>query len=429
MPWSTDSQFEKVIRKVIDDGLVTTQTITARARAVLRLLQRTGQLTSQFNAEPETTEDQPERKELIREGATEGIVLLKNARNILPLDETKLKKIALLGPMVKYSASHVSLIDAFTSRLSKDVEITYSQGIFLAKDTTSLNKYQLIVLTGVPFGPDNTKEAELKILSEALALAREADYAICFIGDTEKGNLELDNFSTEPARCELVSQVTKVNPNTIVVNTTDEAISLPFFPHVTAFMQTWYTGQETSNAILDVLLGDVSPSGKLAILWPEYLGDGADSKVLFPFGYGLSYTTFVISNPRLFGKIEPTSNEGVTISVFVENTGSVAGGETIQAYISSPEKVTTEILKDGDEQNEDSKKKLVAFAKVFLDPGEKRLVTLNFENDAVAFWDVDSGGWMVKAGNYQVLLGNSSRDEDLEVRLEMFVKEGFGFPA
>lgn len=420
MSWSPDSH-------LVDGGQVTTQTITDRARAVLQLLQRTGKLTSQLNAVPEITKNQSEHKELIREAVAEGIVLLRNGRNILPLNKTELKKIALLGPMAKYSDSQVSPFDDFNSRLGKDVEITYSQGIILPKTHPS-NQGSLIPFSGVSFGPNNPKKAEYKILAEALALAREADYAICFIGDTERGNLELENFSTEASQCEFVSQIAKGNPNTIVVNTTEKPILVPFLSDVAALLQTWYTGPETSHALLDVLLGDVSPSGRLPVSWCDDL-DGTNSKPVFPFGYGLSYTTFAISNPRLFGKIVPISNEGVTISLFVENTGSVAGGETIQAYISPPSPTITETVKDEDGPNKGLQKKLVAFAKVFLEPSEKRLVTLNFEKDAVASWDVESGGWKVEGGMYRVLLGSSSRDEDLNAKLEMGVKESFGFPA
>lgn len=206
-----------------------------------------------------------------------------------------------------------------------------------------------------------------------------------------------------------------------------DAFDAPWVASIAAFIQTWHTSQDSANLIVDILLGDVCPSGKLPIRWPgefwyrfpESSLDHPSNKTLFPFGHGLSYTTFSISSPRLFGRNDPTKNDGITISVSVQNTGTVPGAETVQAYVSSLDTATTRPLQ----------KKLVAFSKVFLEPGEGRLVTLNFERDSVAVWDVENGRWKVEGGTYEILLGSSSREEGPGVRLEMVVKESFGFPA
>lgn len=214
----------------------------------------------------------------------------------------------------------------------------------------------------------------------------------------------------------LISGVAAVNANTIVVNTTGVAVEMPWLDNVPAVLQAWYAGQETGNAVLDVLLGEVNPSGKLPISWPRkyehtacYGNFGLDSydslqvdyvegvnvgyrhfdqqygtekEVLFPFGYGLSYTSFELSDATISGNLSGASDV-VTVSASVTNTGSRAGAETVQVYVAPPKTGSA---------NGRPPKALVAFSKVFLQPRESKTVSASFGRDCIAYWDDQNKG-------------------------------------
>ena len=200
-----------------------------------------------------------------------------------------------------------------------------------------------------------------------------------------------------------------------------------------------------------MLLGEVNPSGKLPISWPRKYEDtavcgnfGLDSyesrqveyvegvyvgyrhfdkhystekEVLFPFGYGMSYTKFNISNATLEGRITNSTDDGVSISADVENVGQLSGAETVQAYLAPPTSTAIDRPLKG----------LVGFSKVFLSKGEKTATTISFHKDSAAFWDVKTGKWMVEKGTYQILIGTSSDPKHLEIRSEIEVAETFSY--
>jgi len=249
----------------------------------------------------------------------------------------------------------------------------------------------------------------------------------------------------------LISAVAAVNPKTIVVNTTGVAVTAPWLSEVQVFLQAWYAGQETGNAILDVILGEVNPSGKLPISWPrdyehtavfghfgldsyesrevEYVEGvhvgyrhfdrhyGGEKQVLFPFGFGLSYSTFTISSPTLTGQLSSKSDDGITVSVEVENTGSKVGAEVVQIYLAPPV----------DHKTDRPLKSLVGFTKVFLGDGEKKTVSIHFRKDSAAMWDIDQRKWAVEAGLHEILIGTSSNPEDLKLRMKLEIPEAFVF--
>lgn len=299
-------------------------------------------------------------------------------------------------------------------------------------------------------------EMEQDVLSEAVDLARDADVAIVFVGNTTQWETEGQDLSsmTLPAsgsQDKLVASVAAANPNTIVVNTTGVPVELPWLDSVPAFVQAWYAGQETGNAILDVLLGETCPSGKLPISWPrkyehagcyghfgldsfesravEYVEGvfvgyrwfdrlwGGDKEVRFPFGYGLSYTQFELSDARVLGGISEDAGARVKVSVKVKNVGQVTGSETVQVYVEPP-KV----------QGIDRPvKSLVGFAKVELQPGEEQEVEVEFARDAAAFWDETRGKWKVSKGVHAVLVATSSDPKDVKARLETNVEAELSF--
>ena len=320
------------------------------------------------------------------------------------------------------------------------------------------NRYLMEGQASIHLGFIAQAEMEHDVLTEATKLASEADLAIVFVGNTTQWETEGQDLSsmTLPAhgsQDRLIASIAAVNRSTIVVNTTGVPVELPWLENVSAFVQAWYAGQETGNAILDVLLGDVCPSGKLPISWPrkyEHTGcsgnfglDSFDSRkveyaegvfvgyrwfdrmwstekeVRFPFGYGLSYTTFSISDARVSGGILKDPNANVTVSAKIKNVGAAMGSETVQIYLEPP-------LVEGLER---PVKSLVGFAKVELRPDEEAGIEVSFARDGAAYWDEMNSMWKVSEGTHGVVVATSSAPDDIIARLKVIVKEAFAYSA
>ncbi len=352
--------------------------------------------------------------------AEQGMVLLKNAGGELPLDAKKLHSIAVIGPYAAeamtggggsshvvplYTIDPVKGIEHFVGR---KVEVKFSSG------------------SDIP---------------DAVTLARSADVAIVMVGDHET---EGRDHSLELAgnQNQLVEAVAAANPHTVVVLKTGSAVLMPWVNSVPAILEAWYPGEEDGNAVAAVLFGDVDPSGRLPLTFPRKLPDlpahtpqqypGVDGVVhysegifvgyrhydeygiepLFPFGYGLSYTTFAYSNltvARDENFFADNGKRALTVALDITNTGKRAGGEVVELYLGLP---STAALPQ-------PPKELKAFAKVYLKPGETRRVTLELPGSSLACWDTSRRGWTILPGTYRVMLGSSSRDILLESTLDV----------
>jgi beta-glucosidase len=262
-----------------------------------------------------------------------------------------------------------------------------------------------------------------------VVLAGSADVALIFAGlsaEWESEGFDRPDIELVGEQNSLIERVAAANKNTIVVLNTGSPIAMPWLNEVTAVVQAWYPGQECGNAIADVLFGDVNPSGKLTQTFPVRIEDtpaflnypGENGQVrygegifvgyryyekkqvtpLFPFGFGLSYTTFSYDTLRLSAQaIGP--NELLHVAIDVTNTGSREGQEVVQLYIRD---------KTASVQRPD--KELKAFAKAHLAAGERRTVTFTIEQDALAYYDTLQRAWVAEAGEFEILLGSSSRD-------------------
>ncbi len=275
-------------------------------------------------------------------------------------------------------------------------------------------------------------------INQAATLAAQADVAIVFAGLTSELESEFyDRPSLElPGRqAELIEKVAAANPKTIVVLNTGSAIAMPWLDKVAAVVQAWYPGQEAGNAIADVLFGEVNPSGKLPQTFPQRLADtpayinypGENGQVyygegifvgyryydkkevapLFPFGYGLSYTTFAYKNLTL-NKAVYAPGETIEVKLEVQNSGTRAGKEVVQLYVHD---VTARV--------ERPEKELKGFAKVELAPGETKSVTLTLTTADLSFYDTAQKQWVAEAGAFEVLVGSSSRDIRLTGQFEL----------
>lgn len=291
-------------------------------------------------------------------------------------------------------------------------------------------------LCGLRVGSMSETEYDRDLVSEAVEVAKSADYAVIFTGhepfwETEGQDQVSFNLPKDGSQDRLISAVAAANPKTIVVNSTGVAIAMPWLNEIQGFLQTWYPGQECGNSIADVLTGAQTPEGHLTCTFPKKIEDcpaygnfpgeydngklkvtykegvfigyrhfdrlPAD-KVNFPFGFGLSYTTFDFSGLEV-----KESGDGYTASLKVSNTGDVVGAIAVQVYAGAAQ--TAE---------ENPVKQLVAFEKVTVKPGETASVEVPVRTRDFAFFDEAKQKWVVKGGDYKFLIGKSARDIVLE---------------
>jgi beta-glucosidase len=267
------------------------------------------------------------------------------------------------------------------------------------------------------------------LIAEAVKLAKNSDVVVLVAGlngEWESEGFDRVDMKLPGAQNELIERVAKANKNTIVVLNVGSPVEMPWIDKVPAVLQIWYNSQEQGNALADVLFGDVNPSGKLPTTFPVRLEDnpayinypGENGKVrygegifvgyryydkkklepLFPFGHGLSYTTFEYSNLRLSAK-SLTPNELLKVRVDVTNTGKVAGKEVVQLYVRD---VKSSVARP--------EKELKAFAKVELAPKQKKTIAFTLDREAFWFFDVTTNTWATEPGDFEILVGASSRN-------------------
>ena len=372
----------------------------------------------------------PEHKEITLRAARESIVLLKN-NNLLPIPKNKYKKIAVIGPCAKdlyfggYSGEpyeKVSLLEGIIKKVGNSVEVLFAQGCKLTTNTTTSYfnwKYDEIKFA--------SREENLELIKEAIEVAKKAEIIILAIGENEHlcreawakahigDNVTLDLFGEQN---ELVESIVELGKPIVVYLMNGRPLAVNrLVEKVPAIIEGWYMGQETGTAAADIIFGDVNPSGKLAITFPKSAGQlplyynhkpGAqfldylsqDIKPLFHFGFGLSYTTFKYSQPRLEKEIIRT-NESSNVSVDVTNTGKIAGDEIVQMYIRDKVSSVTRPVKE-----------LKGFQRISLKPGETKTVTLKITSEKLSFHNVDIK-FVVEPGEFEIMIGSSSRDEDL----------------
>jgi len=274
-------------------------------------------------------------------------------------------------------------------------------------------------------------------MAEAAALAAKSNVAIVFAGLThewESEGFDRPDMELPGEQAKLIEQVAATNPNTIVVIHAGSPLNMNWLDKVAAVVWAWYPGQECGNAIADVLFGAVNPSGKLPTTFPRRLQDnpayinyqGENGKVyygeglfvgyryydkkdvdpLFPFGYGLSYTTFEYRRLVL-----DATGDVIHVGVDIQNTGQRSGKETVQLYVRD---VKSRLVRP--------EKELKAFAQVALEPGETQTVTLTLDQEALSYYDPLRKGWVAEPGEFEVLVGASSRDIRLAARFDYDAK-------
>ena len=352
--------------------------------------------------------------EVARKIAGQGMVLLKNDGGILPLDVKNIRSIALIGPYAVRpnsgggGSSHVIPLYTITPYDGLEAEM------------------ELQIHFTVLDGSD---------VDEAVAAAKRSQVAIVMVGDQDtEGH---DHPITLPgAQDQLIDAVAKANPKTIVVVKSGSAVLMPWLDEVSAVLEAWYPGEEDGRAVADVLTGKVDPSGKLPLTFPRtvdqtlakdpseypgvdgtahysegldvgYRGFAADGeKPLFPFGFGLSYTTFGFDGLKVS---QQPGGANATVSFKVTNTGKAAGAEVAQLYLDFPP------IAEGNEPP----LQLKGFRKVMLSPGESKTIELKLDAHDFSYWSVKAHAWEIVPGVFHVMVGDSSANTPLQATVSI----------
>ncbi len=365
-------------------------------------------------------------RELARQAAQKSITLLKNENDLLPLDLNKLQSIAVIGPNANRSLlggysgvpkHNVTVLDGIKAKVGKRAKVLYSEGCKITI-SGSWNQDEVI-----PSNPDEDR----KMIAQAVKVARRADVIVLVIGGNEQTSREAWSLNHLGDRTsldligrqeELVKAMVATGKPVVVFLFNGRPLSINYVSReVPAIFECWYLGQETGRAVADCLFGDVNPSGKLPITIPRsaghlpafynykpsarrgYLFD--DVSPLYAFGCGLSYTTFAIENVRLAKK--KINRDGSTrVLADVTNTGKREGAEVVQMYIRDLVSSVTRPIKE-----------LKGFQRVELRPGETKRVAFDIGPESLAFYDLNMKR-VVEPGEFEIMIGNSSRDSDLQ---------------
>jgi beta-xylosidase len=418
-----DPDCYKTIPQLIKDGKLSEAALN---RAVMRNLKAKFLLGLFENpyVDPDRaakTVNSQAHRELAAEAARRSIILLKNDRNLLPLDRNKLKSIAVIGPNADrahlggYSDNPgrgVSILEGITSKVGSNIKVTHAEGCKITKE-------------GGDWWADASRLSDpaedAKLIAEAVEAAKAADAAILVLGGNEDTNKEgwadnhlgdRDSLELVGRQNDLVKAVLETGKPTVVFLINSGPLSINYIAEkVPAILEGFYLGQETGLAAADVLFGDYNPAGKLPVSFPRSVGQlpiyynhkptarrgylFANKEPLFPFGYGLSYTTFEYSNLKATpAQIGP--NGRAEVSVTVTNTGKLAGDEVVQLYIRDlVSSVTRPVME------------LKDFKRITLAPGERKTVTFAVTPDKLSFLDANMNR-AVEAGWFDIMVGTSS---------------------
>lgn len=423
----------------IKSGKYDMKTLDEKVRRVLRLYFR----TTMDRSRPYGSFVTPEHIAAARKIGAESIVLLKNDGGILPIKDAG--RILVVGEnavkMMTVGGGSSSLkvkreyspLEGIQERFS-NAEVIYERG-YVGDTGGQYNG----VTTGQDLSESRSSE---QLIADAVAAAKDADFVI-FIGGLNKSEhqdsegADRESYELPYGQDAVIEALAEVSKKLVVINISGNAVAMPWAAKVPAIVQDWYLGSEAGHSLADVLSGDVNPSGKLpftignqlsdyparteaqypGIARPElvkmgvrdvpvydeeysegfYVGyrwfDKEKITPTFAFGHGLSYTTFEIGEPKVSGSI----GKGLTFSIPVKNTGSVAGAEVVQVYVSAKNSAVERVAKE-----------LKGFAKIYLEPGKEGVAKITIDKEAVSYFDADKHEWVAEEGEYSALIGTSS---------------------
>jgi beta-glucosidase len=414
---------DKVLAEV-KAGKISQAAIDQNAGSILRVLFASGLFQKQHPGGGPV--DTPEQRAVARTAATEGIVLLKNQGSLLPLSAARLHSIAVIGPNAAVARTGgggsslvrpkyaVKPLDGIRERAGSGVKVDYALGVSME-------------------GEDAAKDAPAireQLRKEAAALAAKADVAIVVAGNAasiESEDFDRKTMNLPAGQDELIEAVVKANRNTVVVINAGSPVAMDrWVDRVPAILDMWYGGQEGGNAIADILFGVANPSGKLPVTFPKkwenspayghypgtnlhvayaegiYVGyryfDTRNVEPLFPFGHGLSYSKFDLSDLRI-APAQVAAGAPVDVALQVRNSGSRAGAEVVQVYVHDVKSSVDRPVQE-----------LKGFRRVVLKPGEVQPVKFTLDRGAMSFYSPSKKEWVSEPGRFEVRVGTSSRD-------------------
>lgn len=412
------------LKKYVNEGKITMQELNAAVTRVLINKFRLGLFDHPYVDADKAEEivGSPAKRAVAYKAAQEVMVLLKNDNNFLPIDKSKIKTIALIGPNANkcllggYSSiprQMISPLQAIRERYGKEINVLYAEGVTLT-DKNNWFADQINLAT-------NNTPAKL---AEAVEAARQADVVVLFVGANESMNREgwasnhlgdLPTLELLNGQNELIRQIVDLGKPTCAFVNSGVPLSIgDLVSSVPAVMQCWYLGQEGGYAIADALFGEINPSGKLPISFPRTVGHipayynykpsarrgynlGYDVTPLFAFGHGLSYTTFQYSKPTLASSTI-RMNESATLHVEVKNTGTRKGADVVQMYIRDEYSSVPRPVKE-----------LKGFKKIWLEPGQSQTVSFQITPESLSFYN-DQMKWVIEPGDFDIMVGTASDD-------------------
>ena len=405
--------FGNALQTAVQNGQVTPATLDSMVSRILTEMFAFGLFDNPHTGGTGATVTSTAHRTAARQIAAEGTVLLRN-NNVLPVNTANVHSIAVIGADASTSpqtagggsarvnsSGTVTPLQGITSRAGSGVSVQYAAG-------------------------DSSGN-----IAQAVTLARNSNLAVVFASYNESEGSDIGTIDLPGVQNSLISQVAAANPNTVVVLNTGSAVTMPWVDGVAGVLEAWYPGQEDGNAIASVLFGDTNPSGKLPVSFPKSLNDvpahtqaqwpGSNGTVqysegvkvgyrwyqaqniapLYPFGFGLSYTSFGFSNLQ----ITPLDAHGkATVTATVTNTGSRAGSEVAQLYVGDPATTGEPPLQ------------LKGFDKVSLQPGASTTVSFLLTLHDLAYWN---NGWTTALGSYRIAVGNTSANPQLSGTLSV----------
>lgn len=422
--------FVEPLRELVKEGGISEETINSRVRDILRVKFLIGLFDSPYQmqlAEADKVVENPEHEAVALQASRESIVLLKNDNKTLPLDIDKVKTISVCGPNADeegYALTHygplavdvTTVLEGIKEKVAGKAEVLYTKGC----DLVDANWPESEIID-YPLTADEKKEIDI-----AVENALKSDVAVVVLGGGQRTcgeNKSRTSLELPGRQLQLLQAVQATGKPVILVLINGRPLSVNWADKfVPAILEAWYPGSKGGIAIADVLFGDYNPGGKLTVTFPKTVGqipfnfpakpasqvdggknpgpDGNMSRVngaLYPFGYGLSYTTFEYSDIQISPKVI-TPNETATVTLKVTNTGDMAGDEVVQLY-------TRDVLSSVTTYE----KNLAGFERVHLQPSETKEVKFTIDRKHLELLDADMK-WVVEPGEFVVMAGSSSED-------------------
>jgi beta-glucosidase len=408
--------YDKYLPGAFKKGYITEDEIDIAVKRLFRARMLVGEFDPPskvpYTSIPREKLDSKEHRQLALEVARESIVLLKND-GILPLNKEEIKKVAVIGPNANICelggyagmpAVKITPLMGIQELLGENIEVNYAKGCEIV-----------------------SKEDETTTIIKAVELAKNSDVALLFVGTNltvANEHLDRDNLDLPGNQLKLIKKVYKANPNTVVVLINGMALTINWVDeNISAILEAWYPGQAGGTAIADVLFGAYNPGGKLPVTFyknfenlppmDEYDITKGHSywfykgEVLYPFGYGLSYTTFEYSDLEINkDKFKTTDENNIQVEFSVQNTGKMKGDEVVQLYFRDLESSVIQ-----------PSKRLRKFKRITLERGESKTVAFALGNQDFSYWDENTKDWTIEPGEFEIQIGASLTDIKLKDRI------------